>query len=479
LLNSLIQAIKKAIARGLRWFVRDQVTFNREIVRAVETILEALNDQNRAMISLAAQVNEQLGYARGELGERVRELSRQIDVRAGELAEVLRGETGERIRELSRQIDVRAAELNEALRRDFESVRSVSEQAASDARSVRQRQDALAAEASELKDIRRHWIEWRADWEKKLAINEIQFLRSAADLQGAFQHRVTQVESNFREMVSAQHGNYLGALDRANVDIQKRLWADLEQMRANLERTIHNELRVVRRRAAVANGGESGQQTISNAVPGLPFDYGWFAERFRGSEEYVRRNQAFYAPFFAGRANVLDIGCGRGEMLEMLRDRGVSARGIELSEECVALCRSKGLATELADVFAFLPEQSDEEFDGMLASQVVEHLPPERLPDLIRLCAAKLRRDGVLAIETPNPECLAIFATHFYLDPTHTRPVPSALLSFYLEEAGFGRIEVHPLSPAEESLPEVAELPEGFRKRFFGGLDYAIIARKL
>ena len=98
---------------------------------------------------------------------------------------------------------------------------------------------------------------------------------------------------------------------------------------------------------------------------------------------------------------------------------------------------------------------------------------------MIRLAASRLRRDGVLAIETPNPECLAIFASHFYLDPTHTRPVPHALLAFYMEEYGLGLIEVHKLSPAMETMPSLAELPAGFREAFFGGLDYAIIGRKL
>jgi hypothetical protein len=98
---------------------------------------------------------------------------------------------------------------------------------------------------------------------------------------------------------------------------------------------------------------------------------------------------------------------------------------------------------------------------------------------MIRLCAASLRRGGVLAIETPNPDCLAIFATYFYLDPTHTRPVPRQLLEFYMEESGIGAIEVHEISPAVESIPELAELPESLRKRFFGGLDYAIVGRKL
>ena len=110
---------------------------------------------------------------------------------------------------------------------------------------------------------------------------------------------------------------------------------------------------------------------------------------------------------------------------------------------------------------------------------MIEHLAPERLPVMLRLGASRLKRGGVMAIETPNPECLAIYATHFYLDPTHHRPIPSPLLVFYLEEFGMGRMEVKRLTSAAESMPEINQLPPEFREAFFGGLDYCVIARKL
>jgi predicted TPR repeat methyltransferase len=162
-----------------------------------------------------------------------------------------------------------------------------------------------------------------------------------------------------------------------------------------------------------------------------------------------------------------------------MREAGVPAHGIDLSQESVDLCQQKGLQAETADLFAYLADLPEASVDGIFSAQVVEHLPPDRLPDMIRLAASRLRTDGVLAIETPNPECLAIFASHFYLDPTHTRPVPHPLLSFYMEEFGLGGIEVHRLSPAIESMPALARLPEEFREAFFGGLDYAIVGRKL
>ncbi len=333
----------------------------------------------------------------------------------------------------------------------------------------------------EMKDIRNHWAEWRFEWERKLQTNEIQFLRSVADLQGGFQHRATLMDANYRDAMRGQHAEFTGALERFSLDIQKRLWADLERIRLDYERLIYSELKTIRQRAQVtaATPSNSPASASPNSPAPLGFDYGRFAERFRGSEEYVKAGQKFYLPYFAECRSVLDIGCGRGEFLEMMRAASVPARGIDLGEESVATCRHKGLDAEVADLFVFLESLPVASLDGIFCSQVVEHLPPERLPEMVRLCATRLQRNGVIAIETPNPECLAIFATHFYLDPTHHRPVPHPLLAFYLEEFGVGNIEVRKLSPASESMPSLKSLPEDFRDAFFGGLDYAILGRKL
>lgn len=333
--------------------------------------------------------------------------------------------------------------------------------------------------AEELKDIRNHWAEWRAEWERKLQQNEIQFLRSAADLQGSFTHRVNVLDSNYRETIRLQHNAFTAELDRNTDDIQKRLWADLERIRLEYERLIFSELKTIRQRAVLAPAPATAPSPVAAAENPLPFDYGRFAERFRGTEEYVKANQQLYRPLFTGKLNVLDLGCGRGEFLEMMRELGVPAKGIDLSDESIALCRHKGLDAEKADLFAYLEALPERSLDGVFCSQVVEHIEPSRLPEMIRLATSRLERGGVIAIETPNPECLAIFATHFYLDPTHYRPVPHPLLAFYLEEFGVGNIEVQKLSPALDSMPSLASLPDDFRNAFFGGLDYAITGRKL
>ncbi len=351
--------------------------------------------------------------------------------------------------------------------------------------------DTLGREAADLKevtrgaleqqdDIRAHWQEWRKGWEEKLATNEIQFLRSVADLQTAFQHRVTQIESNFRDLVRSQHADFTTALEKSGFDIQQRLWEDLERIRIEYERLIHNELRVTRQRMLAQRPTARPQSPDTGSAGDVaPIDFLRFADRFRGDEEHVKKGLAFYVGKFQSCREVLDLGCGRGEFLELMREAGIAARGIDLSEECVAICRSKGLDATQADLFEYLDSADGGDVDGIFCGQVVEHLASARLPEFARLVASRLPRGGLLAVETPNPECLAIFATHFYVDPTHTRPVPPSLMVFYLEEAGFGGIEVHQLSPAVETLPAVTELPEEFRKTFFGGLDYAVLARKL
>ena len=151
--------------------------------------------------------------------------------------------------------------------------------------------------AREIADIRGHWTEWRADWERRLTTNEIQFLRSVADFQGAFQHRSTLMESNFREIVKAQHADYLGALDRTTVGIQKQLWLDFQKVRAEYGQMIHDELRIIRLRRpstepaaapAIAHQGQAASPVVQPVRP-LDLDYTRFTFRFRGPEQHVRQ----------------------------------------------------------------------------------------------------------------------------------------------------------------------------------------------
>jgi O-antigen chain-terminating methyltransferase len=322
--------------------------------------------------------------------------------------------------------------------------------------------------------------QWRANIEERRAASEIHLLRTVSELQSAFHLRASLIETNFRESVRWQHDDFSSELDRRTLEIQNRLWQDMEKIRGEYDRLIHTELRLLRQKLAAGPSAVPAAIVTPSSQEPLDIDWMSFAERFRGSEEKIREQQKYYVRRFAAASGeILDIGCGRGEFLEAARAAGLAARGIDQSGESVALCRSKGLDVEQGDLFEYLESLADGSLGGAYCAQVVEHLAPAALPRLVKLLSQKLRLGALVAIETPNPDCLAIFATHFYLDPTHTRPVPAPLLRFYLESAGFGSVEIERLAPAVDSMPALAELPSGFRDAFFGGLDYAIVARKL
>ncbi|HEY4364138.1 MAG TPA: class I SAM-dependent methyltransferase [Bryobacteraceae bacterium] len=422
--NSIAQAMKRWIARALDWHVREQVEFNRGSMACVQATIEALVDLSRSMSALASHH-----------------------------------------RTLRQEVEAREARLREEFLIPLAGC---------------QTEFQIAAE--QLSDIRKHWTEWRTGFEENRSKGEIHLLRTISELQASFQHRVTLLDQNFREIARLQHADFTGEQDRRTLDVQERFRKDLEHVQGEMEKLVFTELRLLRQRPVSVEAAAPAAPVA--AAPGrtaeVPIDWMRFGEVFRGSEERIREHQKLYAARFAGTAlPILDLGCGRGEFLEAARDAGLAARGIELSEECVAFCRAKGLEAQRADLFEHLASLDDRSLGGVYCSQVIEHLPPERLPVLVRLIAAKLHTGGLAVFETPNPECLAIFATHFYIDPTHTRPVPARLMRFYMEEAGFINIEVDRLEPAVETMPSLSELPVAVRETFFGGLDYAISGRRV
>jgi O-antigen chain-terminating methyltransferase len=440
LVNNGIQSVKRSVARGLNWFVRDQVVFNRAAIACVEATMESLNDLNRSISILAAGIDERLQQERQQRHAAAAQLDSQLNPRLAAL------ETH------AQTVAALPAQWTEALRawelRESRILNRISDSDTAAERIARETHLALG-EATRAFDAR------------------------AVDLQKSFTRLIEAEYERFRESTRVQHGEFSASLDAATATLQTKLNHDLQAIKLEFERLIHNELRVVRQRPLAASSAPAAPASQQ------PFDYQAFSHRFRGSEEHVRAGQAFYAPRFHGCKSVLDVGCGQGEFLEVMREAGIPARGIDQSPGSIEYCRSKGLAVEQADLFQYLQNQPSGALDGIFCSQVVEHLPGPGILELIRLCGSALQHGGLLAIETPNPDCLAIFATHFYLDPTHVRPVPSQLLAFYLQEQGFGAIEIVQRFPAPDFYPELNDLPEAFRNRFFGGMDYAIFARKL
>ena len=220
-------------------------------------------------------------------------------------------------------------------------------------------------------------------------------------------------------------------------------------------------------------------------------DYFKFQNDFRGTRALIAERQTMYLPYFKDCTEpVLDIGCGRGEFLRILKDQNVPAFGIDMYPEYVVEGELHGLDVQLGDGIAFL-KNADMRFGGIFAAQLIEHISFADLQTLCFTAHEKLVSGGYLILETPNPTCLAMFTSNFYLDPTHVKPVHPLLLSYVLREAGFSEVQTiyTEASHAGSALPlidsdgirnleEVNRAIEQVSNLLYGSLDYAIIARK-
>lgn len=210
------------------------------------------------------------------------------------------------------------------------------------------------------------------------------------------------------------------------------------------------------------------------------FDYVAFEERFRGDSKEIISRQSKYLKYLNGCQLLLDIGCGRGEFLSLVKAKGITAIGIDNNSEMVNHCKNIDLDVVCSDVFIYL-SNSKEEFDVIFISQVIEHFTFSQLEELLTLCYEHLVTNGKIIIETPNKA--ALFHS-FYIDPTHKRFIHPAFLEYYLTTFGFYIEEKQDFNYTGEHL-EFDNLSEielyNFKKinhYIFGPQDYAIIARK-
>ena len=297
--------------------------------------------------------------------------------------------------------------------------------------------------------------------------------------QSAYNAASARVTTHIRDSIEAlnrQHAlvsEQIETFERRQADVLFKLREEILAAQSQALQEMHSQLR-------------HGTVTREPA-----FDYAGFEERFRGSEADVKERQRIYVPYFEGRENVLDIGCGRGEFLELLRESGITARGVDLDPDMFLLCRGKGLDVAREDAFAYLEALPDDSVGGIFAAQVIEHLHSRRVIELVNLCHRKLAPDGPLILETPNPKCLMIFVDSFYKDPTHVQPAHPDTMQFLFEAIGFHEVDLRFSGPVDPSLriPSLeapgAELEpfnrgiERLNALLFGFQDYAVIGRKV
>jgi SAM-dependent methyltransferase len=227
------------------------------------------------------------------------------------------------------------------------------------------------------------------------------------------------------------------------------------------------------------------------------YKYLSFEDQFRGSREAIRERFESYVSLFDNRSLVLDVGCGRGEFLDLLKARGIDARGIDLNHEMAEACRSRGLDVTEADAVAYLATLEDGSLGGIFSAQVVEHLQPAYLLRFLELAFHKLRPGGRMVLETLNPACWVAFFDSYIRDITHVWPLHPETLKYLVVASGFSGARVEFRSPVREedklqtfaaplsSMPALADIAEAFNAnveklnaRMFTYLDYAVVGDK-
>jgi SAM-dependent methyltransferase len=273
-----------------------------------------------------------------------------------------------------------------------------------------------------------------------------------------------------------------------------------QALRIMRERVSRAERKLRRILHTLTNGQEGEAQGSVERKP-LPrqalepeFDYCGFEDHFRGDEEEIKEHQRRYLEYFKGAEQVLDVGCGRGEFLELLREVGIKAKGIDANLDMVLLCQEKGLDVIQGDALDYLEALSDASLDGIFAAQFIEHLPPNAIVSFVQLCHRKLKPNGGILLETPNPQCLTTMACGFYLNFSHLWPCHPEAMRYLLESMRFRDVRLEFSAPvdAQASIPLVQDASlfgaetarfnraaQRLNELIFGYQDYAVIGHRI
>ena len=260
----------------------------------------------------------------------------------------------------------------------------------------------------------------------------------------AVEHRVDAAEAGLRE-ASEEAGRLRDEVVPAAVSrsdaLRERLAVELEEVASLVERSLRREPLPIADSTAIDEGRLA--EALDEVQPLL-------LKSFRGSEDEIRHRLDRYLPELRQSAPVLDLGCGRGELLGLLREAGVEVTGVEGDQALAGAARRRGLEVITGDLLEVLRTQQGDAFGAVTAIHVLEHLQPQRLPAVLAEVRRVLRPQGLFLAECPNPHTLRVGAALYWQDPTHRRPLLPETLELFLRAAGFAverRELLHPFPP--------------------------------
>jgi SAM-dependent methyltransferase len=285
-------------------------------------------------------------------------------------------------------------------------------------------------------------------------------------------------------------------ISAARQEFESALQNDQLVLRQESESKLTGLRESLRKSLLMLKSNRPGEDTPPVRVPDSAADvscdelgpaYLAFENLFRGPRDEIKERVSEYLPLITGKRigspqmPVLDLGCGRGEWLEVLVDHGLTALGVDSNQTQADEGRVRGLDVRVADALSFLAELPEQSQGAITAFHLVEHMPFRAILDLLDEAVRVLKPGGLLILETPNPANLIVGATTFYLDPTHIRPIPAEMLRFFVEAHGFCNAEIRPLHPFPDCFRlagEVNSAASVLNDLVYGPRDYAIVAER-
>jgi O-antigen chain-terminating methyltransferase len=265
--------------------------------------------------------------------------------------------------------------------------------------------------------------------------------------------------------------------ERTEGRIEKRAAEERELIQSHLE----SHLEKIRVQIGLLNARVHGADSKRLERSDLDTLYAALEDRFRGTREEIKDRFKIYLPYVEALPDpvVIDLGCGRGEWLEILKAAGINARGVERNRVAIEQCRELGLDVVEDDLIGHLRGLADASASAITGFHVIEHVSIDALVTLLDEVLRVLRPGGVAIFETPNPENVLVGSNFFYLDPTHKHPLPSELMQFLFDNRGFDTVEVLNLHPWDSGrVAGEGQLAERFNGFFFGPMDYAVLGWK-
>jgi len=498
LLNLLIALVR------LPLIIRGEQQFAAHVLAQQELIADHLNHLGRTMRAHSGEVSqvlesqsELIKQIGSRLEEQFHELCRQMDELRQQQSQnsdewrrqsvALTSQLAEQAEQIQKQIvsivsefEVRISETNRKLEVRINAVhRELDIRMDHEAEQRQSAENRLAGELHTREQEIKALKDQLAHWEDGLRSFQIRALQWRTEIAAA-ETELRQMDALQREQVEATRNDLKRAVDAA-FEKQQAVTTQLVLQ----DQRVETLLREARLRLPAPFSEDQLQVMAAESEHRLDAFYAAFDEQFRGSRDEIKQRLRVYLPIIAERGlgqeelPILDIGCGRGEWLELLKDEQLVAHGVDSNRVLVEQCRARGLSVAEEDLLGLLRRQPDGSVGAITGFHIIEHLPLETLIDVLNETVRVLHSGGVVIFETPNPQNVLVGSCNFYFDPTHRNPIPSQVLDFLLQSRGFARVEILQLNPSDDTpVADDSELARRFNRYFYGPMDYAAVGWK-